>query len=244
MKPKAYDEMSETEDHHWWFVARRKILLSKLKSLKLPADAKILEVGVGTGGNLEMLSAFGDVQGIEMNKDAIALANKKTGGAFKIHQGMCPDGIPKFNQKFDLICMFDVLEHVEKDTETLSAIRPLLKENGQLIITVPAYQWLWSMHDEHLHHQRRYTITKLRHDAETSGWKTMSSSYFNFMLFPVIALIRLKDKMLKNENFAGPDAPREPINGILTKIFGFESHILRWIKMPFGVSIMATFKSQ
>jgi SAM-dependent methyltransferase len=243
MKQKAYDEMSNTEDYHWWFVARRKILEDKLKTLNLPKNAKILEIGIGTGGNLEMLAKFGEVQGIEMNPRAIELAHQKTNNNFNIHEGMCPDGIPTFADKFDLICMFDVLEHIEKDEETLLALHTLLAKNGTLMITVPAYLWLWSMHDKHLHHHRRYTARRLSYDANIAGWTKQDMSYFNFMLFPVIALIRIKDKILKKDNFTGAEPPTPAINALLRRIFGFEKYILRVVKFPFGVSIIATFKA-
>ena len=138
--------------------------------------------------------------------------------------------------------MFDVLEHIEMDIASLAAIKDLLSKDGKLIITVPAYQWLWSIHDEHLHHQRRYTISRLRHDAKAAGWTMTYASYFNAILFPLIALIRVKNKITKNMDFVGTEMMHIGVNKILTYVFGFESLILRWIKVPFGVSIVATFQ--
>lgn len=242
MEQIAYTEMSDTEDRHWWFVARRKILSNKIKSFDLPANAKILEIGVGTGGNLEMLARFGSVQGVEMNPEAIKLANHKTGDRFDIQRGKCPDGLPKFKDKFDLICMFDVLEHIEEDVETLARIKDLLAKHGTLFITVPAYQWMWSKHDDHLFHKRRYTAPSLRDEAKATGWKTTYSSYFNSLLFPLIALIRIKDKFTRSDKIVGHEVPGSFLNGVLKHIFGLEAGMLKWIKFPFGTSIIATFK--
>jgi len=241
MESTAYSEMSETEDRHWWFVARRSILLDRIRLLKLPDRPRILEIGVGTGGNLEMLASVGDVSGMEMNDDAIRMAAAKTNGRFDIQQGMCPNGIPSFKEKFDLICMLDVLEHIEEDEQTLAKIGDLLNDNGKLLITVPAYQWLWSAHDEHLFHKRRYTLGRLKKMAHENGWKTGYSSYFNALLFPVIAAVRIKDKLMGNNSYSGHDVPAPALNKILTKIFGFERILLKGLKIPFGVSMMAVF---
>jgi len=128
MNPAAYLEMAETESRHWWFSGRRAILSSMIASLNLPQNPQILEIGCGTGGNLEMLGNFGNVSALEMDATARAIASKKTNNLFNIQAGHCPDEIPFHDQHFELICMFDVLEHIEQDTETLIAIKQLLKK--------------------------------------------------------------------------------------------------------------------
>src|SRR6185503_1066313 len=104
--------MAETESNHWWFTGRRTILESTIGKLGLPEDARILEVGCGTGGNLEMLARFGRLSAMEMDAGAREIANAKTGGRFDVQPGRCPAGIPFEPQTFALICLFDVLEHI------------------------------------------------------------------------------------------------------------------------------------
>src|SRR4029077_81559 len=133
-----------------------------ISRLKLPPKPRILEIGSGTGGNLVMLSSFGQVSAVEMDASARSIALQKTDGRFDIRAGFCPGGIPFANEKFDLICLFDVLEHIEEDIATLVAVKGLLASGGRVLMTVPAQQWLWSAHDEFLHHKRRYAARELR----------------------------------------------------------------------------------
>src|SRR5665811_2607027 len=107
--------MAHTEEHHWWFVGRRAILASLISNMGLPNEAQILELGSGTGGNLSMLSDFGRVSALEMDPTARSIATEKTGGCFDIRAGFCPADIPFPTATFDLVCLFDVLEHIEED---------------------------------------------------------------------------------------------------------------------------------
>lgn len=243
MNPAAYLEMAETESKHWWFSGRRSILSAMIEKLDLPQNSKILEVGCGTGGNLQMLAKFGEVSALEMDETARAIASKKTNNRYDIRDGYCPDKIPFTEQNFDLICMFDVLEHIEQDTETLLAIKKLLKNNGRILITVPAYQWLYGAHDEFLHHKRRYTATQLRKKIAAAGLRPMKISYFNTILFPLAAIVRLKDKVHGNASASGTSLPPALINNIFQKIFGFERFLLDRTDLPFGVSLLCILET-
>ena len=243
MNPAAYQEMAETESRHWWFCGRRTILSGMIEQLDLPENSKILEVGCGTGGNLEMLAKFGEVSALEMDENARAIASKKTNNLYDIRAGYCPDEIPFHDQRFDLICMFDVLEHIEHDTETLIAIKQLLTKNGRILMTVPAYQWLYGAHDEFLHHKRRYSATQLQKKIVDAGLRPVKISYFNTLLFPLAAIVRLKDKLLDNPSATGTSIPPAPINQFFTTVFGAERFLLQRFNLPFGVSLLCVLEA-
>lgn len=235
MDARIYTEMAALEQHHWWFAARRKILDKLISTLPLPADAQILEAGCGTGGNLAMLARYGRVYGMETNAQALELAVAK--GAAQIAEGSLPNAIPFAGHTFDLIALLDVLEHLDDDAAALRALRARMKPGGWLLITVPAYQFLWSRHDELHHHKRRYVAHGLRAVIESAGYRVHYLSYFNTWLFPLIATARLaKARSGHNGDLS---MPNKFVNALLTKIFASERWLLGRIALPAGVSLLA-----
>jgi SAM-dependent methyltransferase len=191
-----------------------------------------------------MLVAFGRVSAIEANETARAIAAAKTGSRFDIRPGECPTHIPFDEERFDLICLFDVLEHIDADVETLAALAPRLASGGWLMLTVPAYAWLWSEHDEHLHHKRRYTARRLRAKIAAAGLHPARISYFNTLLLPLVAAGRCKDRLMRRNTPTGTRIPREPLNGVLQAVFGSERFLLRGANLPFGVSLLALSRAR
>lgn len=238
VNPEAYVEMAATESRHWWFKARRKIIEATIADMALPDAARILEVGCGTGGNLDMLARHGQVSAMEMDDRARQMAVKKTQNRFVIRAGSCPDDIPFQGEQFDLICLFDVLEHIEQDVATLVGLCQQLAPGGRLLITVPAYQWLWSAHDTHLHHKRRYTAKRLRRVFHDGGLKVDRITYFNTLLLPLAALGRLLDRAMSRKQPSGTATPPAPVNATLHAIFASERHLLRHLNLPAGVSLL------
>jgi SAM-dependent methyltransferase len=239
VSPDAYGEMAQVQATHWWYVARRAILRSQLRRMDLPAGADILEIGSGTGANLDLLAEFGHVMGLEMAAAAIALAkNRRSGRADEIvmRQGRCPEDLAAISQRFDLICLFDVLEHIEPDEESLAALKCLLKPGGRLMLTVPAYPWMWGPHDEHLHHKRRYTRRTLSRRCERAGLSIESMSHFNTLLFPLAVLDRMLRKVTGTKGSA-TRTPAAPLNALLTRVFALEQFLLGRLSLPFGLSL-------
>ena len=243
MSPEAYLEMAETEREHWWFRGRRAILGTILSRLCLAPRTRVLEVGSGTGGNLDLLARFGNVSGLEMDEHAIAMSVERTGGRFDIRRGRCPDDNPFHDRTFDLICFFDCLEHIADDVGALRGMHALLAAGGSIVVTVPAYQWLWSAHDEFLHHRRRYDRASLTRCAQESGYRVERITYFNTLLFPLAVAVRWCDRLLRRGRSSGDAVPAEPFNAILYGIFKTESSWLARHTLPFGVSLLAVLKA-
>lgn len=243
MEQTLYAKMLQMEHDHWWFVARRRIIAAVLKRYapSIGHGAKILDAGCGTGGSLPLLSEWSaDVHGMELDARAAAVAAGKSGKSVIV--GCLPDQVPYADKTFDLIVLLDVLEHIEEDALTLQTLRSKLKPGGHLLITVPAYRWLWSGHDEINHHKRRYLLPELTAKLRQSGLQTVYSSYFNTLLFPVVAAARLLQSCFGLLRSAASDdlsMPPPLINMQLSKIMSSESHWLQKSSLPFGVSIIA-----
>lgn len=238
MESFVYEDIKNHERNHWWFKARRKIINASLKELNLPKNIEILEVGCGTGGNLDMLSNFGNINAMEMEEYAVNYAKIKYPNTKK---GSLPYNIP-FEKKFDLICMFDVLEHIEEDEKSMEVLKKHLKHNGHIIITVPAYQWLYGTHDKFLHHKRRYSINNLK--KVLKNYSIIKKTYFNTLLFPLVLLSRLIDKLPFNKDKSiGYGIPNKFLNNLLYIIFKLEKFFINKIYLPFGSSIMIIVKN-
>lgn len=233
-----YERMAQVDASHWWFVARRRIVSHFLRTHLPRGDAplRILEIGCGTGSNLTMLQAFGEVEAIEPDDGARRVALDRFDVA--IGDGMLPDGLAVPDATYDLIVMLDVLEHVEDDTAALEQVRRKLKPGGRLLLTVPAMPWLWSSHDEAHHHFRRYTARTLVGALTAARYTIHHQSYFNTLLFPVVCAARLVGWLTGRTG--GDDAmPGALANRVLTAIFASERSIVPRRSLKFGVSMLA-----
>jgi SAM-dependent methyltransferase len=241
MEQTIYLKMNRLEHEHWWFVSRRSIIEMVLRSQvkSIGPHSKILDAGCGTGGNLDLLSSLGcDVTGLEMEPDAAEIARSKSGKA--VYIGSLPDQIPFADESFDLIVLLDVLEHIEDDIGTLASLTAKLKPGGNLLITVPAFSFLWSSHDEAHHHKRRYRLNELVGKMQHCNLQPKYASYFNTWLFPMIALVRILQNIVgSNQKTDDLSLPSPFLNKILRGVMSSERHILKRGKLPFGVSIMA-----
>jgi SAM-dependent methyltransferase len=238
MERAVYQRLDKLEQQHWWFAARRKIIETMIGHFcGRGADKRILEAGCGTGGNLQMLSGFGDLAAFELDDEARILAGAKS--KTEIKPGRLPDGIPFAPGQFDVVGAFDVLEHVEQDVESMSKLAEQLAPGGKLFITVPAMPWLWSRHDEIHHHYRRYTRASLDAALKRAGLIPHYISYFNMFLFPAIAGFRLLRKALRLPEAADDEMPAAGVNKILRAVFGAERFLLGRVSLPVGVSLLA-----
>lgn len=242
MDPSAYREMAAVETDHWFWLGRRYIIEQTIKGLGM-RDARILELGSGSGGNIALLQSHGTLTAVEMELEARLISAERYPDQV-VETGYLPDNLPDDLGRFDLICMFDVLEHVGPSKEALTVVAQHLKPGGHLLITVPAHPWLWSDWDELHHHFRRYTRGKLRDDASGGSLTSVKITHFNFVLLPLIATVRFVSRALKVKVGGAHGIPNLFVNKLLFRVLKLEAWIIGAVNMPFGVSILGLFRKE
>ena len=233
-------EARVVDDTLWWMVGRRYLLRALLAKAQrqLPIHT-ILEIGCGSGGDLKVLSEFGEVSGNERSSILAARARARN-VAKTIYEEDFFD--LKVGADFDLYCLFDVLEHIEDDDAFVSRVCAHARSDHRLLLTVPACQFLFSQHDVLLHHYRRYSRGGLRRLLEKHGYEITTSSYFVFFLFPVVLAVRMWSRLkgalgFKESKIKLGRAPRV-VNAILTLMLRLEAAIVQVIPFPVGVWVV------
>ena len=258
MQQHTYAIMDEVEGSHWWFVGRRAILESFLhdivSSLKSrlqaapgePAKAgtqnqlKILDVGCGTGANLEMLSQFGEAEGVDVSDDALEFCRRK---GLRAQKGLA-ETLPFADEKFDITTALDVVEHLDDDIAGLKEMYRVTKRGGYSLIFVPAFMWLWGVQDDISNHRIRYTKRQIVDRLQQAGYTVERATYANLTFFaPVLGgrtLMKLTGIKPESENNITISA----LNGLFGKIFSAERFWLKNLNFPFGVSIVVVARKR
>jgi SAM-dependent methyltransferase len=245
MDDRLMQAMLDVDEHHWWYRGRRRIIRAELDRLPLPAGARVLDAGCGSGRTLEELRRFGEVSGIELSPDAAEVARGR--GDFDVRIGRLEE-LPFEDASFDLITCLDVIEHTPNDRLTLAELRRVSKPGGWLVVTVPAYQALWSRHDEANHHYRRYSRSTLRAPALSAGWRVERMTSFNSLLLAPAAAVRLaqRRRALPANGDYTPDLNIGPawLNGVLERPLQLEATWLsRGRRLPAGLSLLAVLRN-
>ncbi len=245
MDERLMNAMLELDDRHWWYRGRRRIIRAELDRLPLPANASVLDAGCGSGRTLEELSPYGDVYGIELDPGAADVARARGRGEVQIGR---LEELPWEDGRFDLITCLDVIEHTPDDRVTLRELRRVSRPGGFLLVTVPAYQGLWSTHDVANHHYRRYSRSRLQAAARDAGWGVVRMTSFNGLLLAPAAAVRLAERRRLRE----PDSDYKPeltlgpdwLNSLLEQPLRIEA---RWLAsgrtMPAGLSLLAVLEN-
>ncbi|MHC5066684.1 MAG: class I SAM-dependent methyltransferase [Planctomycetota bacterium] len=247
MEATVYEQFAELEENHFWFRGRRRIFFELIgQHLGESGDREILEIGCGAGGMLGPLGKYGRVTGMDISQDYIQFCRSR--GYERVLTGSGYE-LPFPDDSFDLVALFDVIEHIPDDERVLSEVRRVLKPGGKIFLSVPAYQFLYSQNDRVAHHCRRYTAGRLRKVMRAAGLRPGKVSYFNTFLFPLILpavlVLKLKEKLLGlpdaqtnlSHQFAGP------VNETFAWIMSSERWLLRHMEFPFGHSLVALGES-
>jgi SAM-dependent methyltransferase len=236
MQHHTYSIMYQVEGSHWWFAGRRRIIESFLKPIcaKIQSDRpSILDVGCGTGANLEMLAQFGEASGVDVSTEALAFCRQR--GLQSVRLGEA-EHLPYEDATFDLVTGLDVVEHLDDDIAGLREMHRVLRPGGYAFLFVPAFMFLWGMQDDISHHRRRYTRAQIEQAVRTAGFEIERSTYANLTFFAPILLGRLLMRTTGLRPASENNLTIGALNGILGRVLGAESSILRHMNFPFGVS--------
>ena len=238
MQEHTYSIMYEVEGKHWWFVGRRKIIAGFVEKICRDIGKRrprILDVGCGTGANLQMLANFGAAEGVDVSSGALDFCRAR--GLSKVKQGAA-EALPYEDASFDLVTGLDVVEHLDDDIAGLGEMRRVLRPGGRALLFVPAFMFLWGVQDDISHHRRRYTIPELRERLSEAGLTVERATYANITFFLPILFGRLLMRLTGIRPASENNITIGALNGLLGGIFGAESWWLQKMSFPFGVSIV------
>lgn len=235
MQTAEFEKMRALGETHWWFLGR-KHLLRALLGPTIGPDALILDAGCGTGLAEDVLLDLGTVIGLDIAPEA--LCDRAAGSA----ESLCLASVspaPFADETFDLVVALDIIEHIEDDSAVLNEFHRICKPGGRLVLTVPAYGWMYSAHDEALGHFRRYTSSEVGRLMEDAGFRLVKLSHCVTAPFAAAAAFRLIRRL--SGSHGGSDLFEVPkvLNSILTGIMRVEATLLRHMNLPFGLSIVA-----
>lgn len=247
MQQHTYAIMRRVEESHWWFAGRRQIIKSFLERVCRDLKAtraddgghgsalNILDVGCGTGANLEMLSQFGEAEGVDVSAEALSFCEAR--GLKGVKQGAA-EALPYEDSSFDLVTGLDVVEHLDDDVAGLREMQRVLRRDGRALLFVPAFMFLWGVQDDVSNHRRRYTLKGLKRVVREAGFEIERATYVNISFFAPILLGRLFMRATRLRPESENNIAVGFLNGVLGNLLGAERGPLRYLNFPFGVSII------
>jgi SAM-dependent methyltransferase len=238
------------EDNHWWFASRTRAL-NVLMRQYLPGDPDgvlLLDIGCGAGNMIHHLSQYGQVKGLEIDERPVKKARER---GYDVQQFDATQPMPFSDNTFDAVTALDVIEHNEDDMAILADSWRILKTGGHIVITVPAFMWLWTHNDELNAHVRRYTQAELHEKLEKTGFKVNRITYNNFFIFPLAAFLlllrrgsgtkqELASHHVSEEEYQVEMEPASPpVNAVLTQVGKVEAGLIKRLNLPVGTSLIA-----
>lgn len=244
MQQHTYAIMDRVEEKHWWFVGRRAILesflrqiIGRLKGTGQPGTQnaiRILDVGCGTGANLEMLSQFGAAEGVDVSDDALDFCRSK---GLCVQKGLA-ETLPFDDESFDITTALDVVEHLDDDVAGLTEMFRVTKKGGYSLIFVPAFMWLWGVQDDISHHRIRYNKKQIVERLRSAGYAVDRATYANWTFFTPILAGRMLMKLMGIKPESENNVNVSVLNGVFGRLFGAERFWLKRFNFPIGVSIV------
>jgi SAM-dependent methyltransferase len=249
MNAGTFLKMHQKSSRYWWYCAKETLVDALITGYApVPGNSagpasgvadqlKIIDLGCGTGSMFGVLSKKGRLVGLEPSRDALTYAATQN-RAMLVQAGSC--AIPFGEHTFDIVTMFDSLEHIENDLKALEEAHKIIRKNGLLLITVPAFEWLISWREKQLGHKRRYSKTSLVNTLNQAGFHVSFVRYMYAALFPLLVVKVIKDRLFPVPKTLRSDIamPPEPWNTVLTRWFCGEAHICRKWGLPFGTSLV------
>ncbi len=243
MKTDEFAALADYDEHHWWYAGRRRVLHAALGKLALPQDAQVLDAGCGTGRTMDELHGYGRVHGFDLNPDGVEHARGRGHDDVRVAR---VEEIPFADDSFDLVTCLDVIEHTPDDVRSLRELLRVTRPSGWLVVTVPAYQFLWSSHDEANEHYRRYHRRRLRQAALDAGWEPQAWTYFNTFLFLPGAAVRVLERLRRPHKRRGrPNVALTPrsFDRVLEWPMRIEAGLIRrGARLPVGMSLLMVMR--
>ncbi len=241
MEELAYVQTHELEELHWWFVGMREVYRRQIEPLGPSEGWRILDVGCGTGGNLGLLRRFGRTWALDHSRAAAAFTRSRGHGRIAVASAT---ELPHPDETFDLVTALGVIEHVPDDALMLREMLRVARPGGHLLLMTSAHPWMWSEHDDNVHHVRRYRRRELAERVSSAGWTIEQLTYANSALFPAIALVRAVQRLLprrapgERRGMTGFGLPPAPLNRALAGVLALEGALMRRFDLPVGVGLV------
>jgi SAM-dependent methyltransferase len=238
MQPKEYELMYRVEDSHWWYQGMASVVRNVIRKFCWRGKTlRILDAGCGTGANMRMLADYGDVTGLDLSRHAVHLAHRR--GQQNVMRASVM-ALPFADESFDMVTSFDILYFagIDDDLAFREASRVLIP-GGKMILRVPAFDWMRGVHDEKVSTGHRYTSNELSTKMRNNRLRVIFINYVNTILFPLILLKRLSEKLLPPQTDSDIAIDLGPLNGLFRSCLMLESRVITRISFPFGVSILA-----
>ncbi|MDX6650496.1 MAG: hypothetical protein QOJ97_2447 [Solirubrobacteraceae bacterium] len=243
MQTDEFAALVDYDEHHWWYVGRRRVLHAVLEKLDFPDGAEVLDAGCGSGRTMDDLRAYGSVRGFDLNPLGVEHAR---GRGHADVQAARVEETPYEDRAFDLVTCLDVIEHTPDDVRSLRELKRIVRPGGWLVVTVPAYQLLWSSHDVANEHYRRYRRPQLRRAAQAAGWEVRDWTYFNSLLFLPGAVVRIGERLRPAGKRRGrPNVALTPrsLDGVLEWPMRMEAALIRrGLRLPVGMSLLMVLR--
>lgn len=240
MNDAEYSKMYELEDSYWWYVGRRNLALKLLPS-NIPSHLPFLDLGCGTGVLSGSLQAIHHLVSLDFSSLALEYCQKRG-----IHHLVSGDGahLPFRSDRFGALIALDIFEHIKDDQSAFSESYRVLSPGGVLILSVPAFQYLWGPHDVALHHFRRYNRRELCGKLESAGFQIEKCSHSVFLLFPLVVFSRMLDKFKRGEAKAHLPSVPKWLNRFLIQILERESMMIQRWNLPWGSSLVVVARKR